>query len=66
MSIRAELNVETTARNGQVVRNYQIEIAIDAGHNQGATQYLDAKEARAFLAELTALIAEVPHEARDA
>jgi hypothetical protein len=65
MSIRAELNVETTARNGTVTRKYTVEIAIDQGHNQGAMQYLDAQEARAFLAELTALLAEVPHEEHD-
>jgi hypothetical protein len=62
MSIRAELNIETQARNGTVTRKYTIEIAIDEGHNQGALTWLDANEARAFLAELTALLAEVPHE----
>ena len=62
MSIYAELNIETKARNGQVVRKYQIEIAIDQGQNQGATVYLDESEARAFLAELTALVAEFPAE----
>jgi hypothetical protein len=66
VSIRAELNIETQARNGTVTRKYTIEIAIDEGHNQGALTYLNDKDARAFLAELTALLAEVPRENGDA
>jgi hypothetical protein len=59
MSIQADLMIEVAASSGRIVQRCAVIVTIDDGPH-GAQARLTPKQARSFLANLSALVAKMP------